>query len=143
MHLGSLDTVGDDTVRGKTVIVTGPTRCVMSLLREIFITPFLSGIGTTTAWELARRGAHVILACRNVEKGTKLKYSFEERAHREGLSTLSLEIMQLDVSQLKSVREFVSRWRSSERPLHVLINNAGIFDIGGLITPQRHAMIAA
>ena len=73
----------------------------------------------------------------------KLKHSFEERARREGLSTLSLEIMQLDVSQLKSIRDFVSKWRSSERPLHVLINNAGIFDIGGMIAPQRRAMVVS
>lgn len=44
-------------MNGKTVIVTGPT----------------GGIGKETAREIAKRGARVILACRNVDSGNKTK----------------------------------------------------------------------
>lgn len=40
---------------------------------------------------------------------------------------LSLQVMQLDLSSLQSVRDFAAAWRRSGRPLHVLVNNAGIF----------------
>ena len=46
---------------------------------------------------------------------------------------LRLQVALLDVSSLKSVRSFAQAW--GERPLHLLINNAGIFDIGGGPSP--------
>jgi len=39
--------------------------------------------------------------------------------------------MLLDLDSLDSVRAFVAEWERSKRPLHVLINNAGVFHMGG------------
>ena len=43
------------------------------------------------------------------------------------------QVLQLDVSCLSSVWHFIDEWGSSMRPLHVLINNAGIFNMGGVL----------
>lgn len=43
-----------------------------------------------------------------------------------------LEISLLDLASLESVRQFVARWEATKRPLHVLINNAGLFNMGGV-----------
>jgi NAD(P)-dependent dehydrogenase (short-subunit alcohol dehydrogenase family) len=43
----------------------------------------------------------------------------------------SLELSLLDLASLASVRGFVQRWEEQARPLHVLINNAGMFNMGG------------
>lgn len=56
-----------------------------------------------------------------------------ELAKQKGLRELSLEVVKLDVSDLDSIKEFANDWRSHNRHLDVLINNAGIFDIGGKI----------
>jgi NAD(P)-dependent dehydrogenase (short-subunit alcohol dehydrogenase family) len=45
-----------------------------------------------------------------------------------------LEVSLLDLASLQSVRQFVERWQ--QRPLHVLVNNAGMFNMGGG-TPAR------
>jgi len=73
-----------------------------------------SGIGLVAARELARRGAKVIIACRNLQKG------------EEAAATLSgeREVRQLDLADLASVRAFAENF-GSER-LDLLINNAGV-----------------
>ena len=84
---------------GRTVIVTGAN----------------SGLGEVTARELARSGAHVILACRNTTKG---------EAAAAGM-TGSVEVRPLDLQNLASVREFAS----GVDAVDILVNNAGIMAV--------------
>lgn len=91
---------------GKTVIITGPT----------------SGIGKETARDLLQRGARVILACRNLEKGSRV--AGELRADVGGAG--EVVVRRLDTSDLSSVRAFVKEVLHTEKTIHVLINNAGI-----------------
>ncbi|KAJ9509232.1 hypothetical protein QJQ45_001684 [Haematococcus lacustris] len=126
-HLGSIDSVGGP-VQGLTVIVTGPT----------------SGIGKETAAALARRGAKVsppvaalavvaaavVLACRNEAKGAELKADIEASSERLGCPRPQLEVRRLDLASLESVTEFSRRWEAEQLPLHILINNAGVYRMG-------------
>lgn len=110
--LPDVDSIGGPA-EGLTFIVTGPT----------------SGIGKETAAALLRRRAHVVLACRDQKRGVQLKLNLEENARQHGNDKPEAEVMLLDVSSLQSVRSFARSW--NQRPLHCLVNNAGIFDIGG------------
>lgn len=92
------------TFAGRTVIVTGAN----------------SGLGLVTARELARVGAHVILACRNTAKGD------EAAATIRG----SFEVRPLDLQDLASVKEFAH----SVEKVDVLINNAGIMAVPYALT---------
>jgi NAD(P)-dependent dehydrogenase (short-subunit alcohol dehydrogenase family) len=85
---------------GRTVIVTGAN----------------SGIGLVTARELARVGAHVVLAVRDEERG------------RTAAETIkgSCEVRRLDLADLASVRAFATAWTGD---LDVLINNAGVMAV--------------
>lgn len=74
-----------------------------------------SGIGLETARQLSKQGAKVILACRNVEKGT---------AAAEEAGGIFLEA--LDLSSLSGVRNFVKAFKEDYDRLDVLVNNAGI-----------------
>jgi NAD(P)-dependent dehydrogenase (short-subunit alcohol dehydrogenase family) len=85
---------------GRTVVVTGAS----------------SGLGAITARELARAGAHVVLAVRDVVKGERVAAPF----------TGSWEVRALDLASLASVRAFAEGWSG---PLDVLINNAGIMAV--------------
>jgi NAD(P)-dependent dehydrogenase (short-subunit alcohol dehydrogenase family) len=85
---------------GRTVVVTGAN----------------SGIGAVTARELARAGAHVVLAVRDLARG-------------EGAAATmpgSTELRRLDLADLASVRAFADGW---DRPLDVLVNNAGVMAV--------------
>jgi NAD(P)-dependent dehydrogenase (short-subunit alcohol dehydrogenase family) len=84
--------------------------------RTVVITGASSGIGLVTARELARVGAHVILAVRNVTKGERLA----------GTLPGDTEVRELDVSSLQSVRAFARDWTGD---LDILINNAGIMQV--------------
>lgn len=91
---------------GKTAIVTGAS----------------GGIGLITARELARAGAHVVLAVRTVAKGETAAASIAA----SGITTGSTEVRELDVSSLASIRAFAAGWSG---PVNILINNAGIMQV--------------
>lgn len=92
---------------GRTAIVTGAN----------------SGLGLSTARELARHGAHVVLACRNLEKGRAALAQIESVA-----PAAEVELAELDLGSLASVEQFALGFRSAhgERGLDLLINNAGV-----------------
>ncbi|CAI0414524.1 unnamed protein product [Linum tenue] len=85
------------------------------------VTGASSGIGVETARVLAMRGAHVVMAVRNVDTGKSVK-----EAILKEIPTAKVDVMQLDLSSMASVKKFASEYISSGLPLNLLINNAGI-----------------
>ncbi len=93
--------IGDLT--GKTIIVTGAN----------------SGIGFEAAKVFAAKGAHVVIAARNLDKA--------QAAQRQLRG--SSEVMPLDLALLASVRAFAAAFKSNHTTLDILVNNAGVMAI--------------
>lgn len=97
---------------GKVYIVTGSN----------------TGIGFSTAQELARMGATVVLACRSKDKAMAARAAIiDETKCSEG----QVLFIPLDLCSMKSIRRFVDSFNEMRLPLHCLINNAG------MMTPKR------
>lgn len=90
---------------GRVAIVTGANR----------------GIGYATARALAGKGATVILACRDREKGQAAV-----RQISRGYAGSKASVGQLDLADLASVRRFAGEFNRQHERLDILINNAGI-----------------
>jgi NAD(P)-dependent dehydrogenase (short-subunit alcohol dehydrogenase family) len=89
--------------------------------RIAVVTGANSGLGLVCARELARRGATVVMACRNMDKGAAA------RRHIEGaVPEAKLELSELDLGELASVRAFAARARSEHEGFDLLLNNAGV-----------------
>lgn len=97
---------------GKTAVVTGAN----------------SGLGKETTKFLAMLGAKVIMACRNTSKAEQAK---EEILKNPGLeiSADQLEIVELDLSDIESVRRAGEEIADNYPQLNILVNNAGIMAI--------------
>lgn len=89
---------------GKTVIITGAT----------------GGIGKETARYLARLGARVILACRDVEAAEKVKTELTTETKNQ-----NIVVRKLDLSSFASIRAFAKEINDTEQQLDVLLHNAG------------------
>lgn len=89
--------------------------------KRALVTGANSGIGYQAALELARHGAHVMLACRDAGKGE----AAVQRVRREAPGA-SVEAILLDLASLGSVRAVAEQIEGSGRPLDLLINNAGV-----------------
>jgi len=89
--------------------------------KRVLITGANSGIGYRAALPLARKGAHIILACRNRRRGEAALTRLVTDAPGS-----SIELAILDLASLSSVRTFAARELDQRRPLHLLINNAGV-----------------
>ncbi|URD82873.1 PPR repeat [Musa troglodytarum] len=87
----------------------------------VIITGGASGIGAETARVFALRGAHVIIAARNMEAATDAKQLILKT-----IPSARVDLLELDLSSLKSVRAFSDKFLSMDLPLNVLINNAGV-----------------
>jgi NAD(P)-dependent dehydrogenase (short-subunit alcohol dehydrogenase family) len=103
----SADQIADQT--GRTAVVTGAN----------------SGLGLVTACELARAGAEVVMACRNVPKGEAAAAEI-----RGVVPDAHVRVAELDLSSLDSVRSFAAALDAGG--LDLLINNAGI-----MMAPQQ------
>jgi NAD(P)-dependent dehydrogenase (short-subunit alcohol dehydrogenase family) len=90
---------------GRTVVVTGAN----------------SGLGLVTARELARAGAHVTLAVRDLSRGERAAASIDGE----------VTVRRLDLADLESVHAFADGWTGN---LDVLVNNAGIMMVPAGIT---------
>ncbi len=91
---------------GRTAVVTGAN----------------SGLGLVTARELARAGAAVVLACRNLDKGRQALAEIQAVAPNGA----SPRLEELDLSDLGSVTAFADRLGGGQTSLDLLINNAGV-----------------
>ncbi|PNX97452.1 short-chain dehydrogenase TIC 32 chloroplastic-like, partial [Trifolium pratense] len=80
-----------------------------------------SGIGAETTRVLALRGVHVIMAVRNKVAANDIK-----EAILKEIPSAKIDVMELDLSSLESVKKFASEFKSSDLPLNILINNAGV-----------------
>ncbi|XP_030551664.1 short-chain dehydrogenase TIC 32, chloroplastic-like [Rhodamnia argentea] len=85
------------------------------------VTGASGGIGVETTRVLALHGVHVIMAVRNVDAGRSVK-----EAILKELPSAKIDVMELDLSSMASVRKFALDYQSSALPLNLLINNAGI-----------------
>jgi len=90
--------------------------------RISLVTGANTGIGFETARVMALRGAHVIMACRNPTTASAAR----ERIVASGIPGSHLELADLDLGSQASIRSFAKGFRDSGRPLHHLINNAGV-----------------
>ncbi|CAM8909895.1 hypothetical protein QQ045_032772 [Rhodiola kirilowii] len=85
------------------------------------VTGGASGIGLETARVLALRGAHVIIAARNLNAANEAK-----QVILKDVDNARVDVLKLDLSSLKSVKEFGKQFDALGLPLNILINNAGV-----------------
>uniref|UniRef100_W5LQZ8 Polyprenol dehydrogenase n=1 Tax=Astyanax mexicanus TaxID=7994 RepID=W5LQZ8_ASTMX len=96
---------------GRVAIVTGGAR----------------GMGYETSRHLASLGMHVVIAGNEEDEGLVAVKKIQEQTGQR-----KVEFMYLDLASLKSVRQFVLRFKARGLPLHVLVNNAGV-----MLVPER------
>ncbi|MFH2008742.1 MAG: oxidoreductase [bacterium] len=94
-----------EDLTGRTAIVTGSN----------------SGIGFEEARALALKGAAVILAVRDVDRGEQAAQRI-----RDEHPAASVEVLPLDLASLDSVRAFAETFKRKHAALHLLVNNAGV-----------------
>ncbi|PXX00896.1 SDR family NAD(P)-dependent oxidoreductase [Mycolicibacterium moriokaense] len=94
--------------------------------RTAVITGANTGLGYETATALAAKGAHVVLAVRNIEKGIEAARGIEQRT-----SGANVAVQELDLSSLESIRGAADELRSKHETIDLLINNAGV-----MMTPK-------
>ena len=93
---------------GRTAVVTGAN----------------GGLGLETARELARKGAHVVMAVRNQQKAQDAVSDI-----RASVPGASLELVVLDLASQASVREAAERILREHERVDLLVNNAGVMGI--------------
>ncbi|KTD85323.1 SDR family oxidoreductase [Paenibacillus etheri] len=106
-------------MRGKIALVTGAN----------------SGMGLATTVELARKGAKVIMVCRNRQRGEEALAAAKQKSHSE-----DIELMLCDLASLESIRSFAEEFTRKYPILDILINNAGVVTIKRQLTKDGFEM---
>ena len=84
------------------------------------ITGSNTGIGYEAALDFAKRGAHVIMACRDMKKAEKASQTIINLTGNK-----NIEVEYLDLSDLETVRSFSKKFNTKYDKLDLLVNNAG------------------
>lgn len=99
----------DVDMRGKTVVITGAN----------------TGIGYAVAEALASKHAEVHMLCRDTSRGEAAIEKMKKTIGADVDFDLDLTLHTVDVSNMTSIKNFAEKWKESEKPIHVLVNNAG------------------
>lgn len=86
----------------------------------VVVTGASSGVGLYAAKALAKKGWHVVMACRDLLKA-------ENAAQEVQIPKDSYTLLPIDLSSLASVRQFVDKFRSTGRSLDALVCNAAVY----------------
>jgi NAD(P)-dependent dehydrogenase (short-subunit alcohol dehydrogenase family) len=86
------------------------------------VTGVSAGLGVETARTLAAHGAHVIGAARDLKKAERATTQVRDDARNGG----GLELVELDLASLKSVRAAADKLLAEGKPLDIIIANAGV-----------------
>ena len=89
--------------------------------RIVIVTGSSSGIGYETARVLANKQASVIIAVRNLDKGNKALATIVQQN-----KDADVQVMELDLANLASVKNFAENFQKNYSRLDLLINNAGV-----------------
>lgn len=92
--------------------------------RTALVTGGNSGIGFHQVLELARKGAHVLLASRDAERGRAARTAITQQ-----VAAASVELVQLDLADLDSVQRLARQVLARDTGLDLLINNAGVMAV--------------
>ncbi|GAB5489557.1 MAG: oxidoreductase [Parasphingorhabdus sp.] len=98
----------------------------MTQQKIAIVTGANNGIGFETAIGMAEAGYNTVLACRSKAKGTSAMAEMQKRVPKGQFA-----LLQLDLSDFGSVRDFAAEFREQFDHLDVLINNAGVLDYSG------------
>ena len=99
--------MNDNILKNKIVLITGAT----------------SGIGKETAIGLARLDANIIFTTRDILKGEKVRKEIIKKTNNKNIN-----VLKCDLASFKSIRNCCKVFKSKYDKLHVLINNAGVWD---------------
>src|SRR5437879_12063585 len=91
--------------------------------KVVMITGANSGIGKAATLALAKMGATIVMVARNAEKGEAARSEIIRESQNS-----SVDLLLADLSSLESVRQLAAKFQEKYSKLHVLINNAGLFN---------------
>lgn len=92
--------------------------------RIVVVTGANSGLGYETTLAFAQKNATVVMACRNLKKGAEARDEVLAQ-----FPNATLDLMELDLGSLASVRSFAEAFHANYSQLDLLINNAGIMAV--------------
>ncbi|MFU8826914.1 MAG: SDR family NAD(P)-dependent oxidoreductase [Brevefilum sp.] len=108
----------DARLDGKVCVITGTT----------------SGIGYVAAKRLAQGGAHLVMICRNGEKARQVQTELQETYD------VPVDVFIADFEKLAEVQQASLEIREKYPQIHILINNAGLFNKRRRFTPDGYEM---
>jgi len=111
----------DISLKDKTVVLTGGN----------------AGIGKSAAFDIAARGARLIIASRNVGKSEAVRAQIINET-----GNTDIAVMKLDLGDMNSVADFAKEILATEDHIDYLINNAGVLFMQG-VTPQGYGKVFA
>jgi len=91
--------------------------------KVVLVTGANSGIGRAASLALAKMGATIVMVARNKERGEAARAEIIKESQNN-----SVDLLLADLSSLKSVRQLATEFQKKYSKLHVLINNAGLFN---------------
>jgi NAD(P)-dependent dehydrogenase (short-subunit alcohol dehydrogenase family) len=115
-------TESNEYIKGKTCLITGAT----------------NGIGRVTAVELARMGAELFLIYRDKARADETVAQIRSSTGNE-----NVHLLHADLGSQRQIRDVAAEFLSIGRPLHVLVNNAGLGNTKRMVTEDGIEMVFA